>query len=104
MSDDLSAVDVVVTVVTVRVDTEGGMLARARRVVLPASMLLNCEHFLSLFLLLFPSKCHQSFFFWRPGLGSLVGDFANFFCLVAVVALAVAVVLLLPKRICLLRG
>lgn len=41
MSDDLSAVDVAATVVTVRVDTEGGMLARARRVVLPASLLLN---------------------------------------------------------------
>lgn len=46
MSDDLSAVDVAATVVTVRVDTEGEMLARvARRVVLPASLLLNCENF-----------------------------------------------------------
>lgn len=48
MSDDLSAVDVAATVVTVRVDTEEGMLVRARRVVLPASLLLNCKH--SLFL------------------------------------------------------
>lgn len=44
MSDDLSAVDVAATVVTVRVDTEEGMLVRARRVVLPASLLLNCKH------------------------------------------------------------
>lgn len=44
MSDDLSAVDVAATVVTVRVDTEEGMLERARRVVLPASLLLNCKH------------------------------------------------------------
>lgn len=50
MSDDLSAVDVAATVVTVRVDTEGGMLARARRVVLPASLLLNCENIPPLFL------------------------------------------------------
>lgn len=46
-SDDLSAVDVAATVATVREDTDGGMLARARRavLVLPASMLLNCEKF-----------------------------------------------------------
>lgn len=44
MSDDLSAVDVAATVATVRVDTEEGMLVRARRVVLPASLLLNCKH------------------------------------------------------------
>lgn len=45
MSDDpLAAVAVAATVATVRVDTEGGMLARARRVVLPASLLLNCEN------------------------------------------------------------
>lgn len=49
MSDDLSAVDVAATVVTVRVDTEEGMLVRARRVVLPASLLLNCKHSLSFF-------------------------------------------------------
>jgi hypothetical protein len=42
-SDDLSAVAVVVTEVTVRVDTDEGMLARARRVVLLASLLLSCE-------------------------------------------------------------
>jgi hypothetical protein len=42
-SDDLSAAAVVVTEVTVRVDTDEGMLARARRVVLPASSLLSCE-------------------------------------------------------------
>jgi len=44
VSDDLSdvgAAATVVTVVTVRVDTEGGMPARARRAVLPASSLLN---------------------------------------------------------------
>jgi len=40
-SDDLSAAAVVVTEVTVRVDTDEGMLARARRVVLPASSLLS---------------------------------------------------------------
>jgi hypothetical protein len=40
-SDDLSAVAVVVTEVTVRVDTDEGMLARARRVVLLASLLLS---------------------------------------------------------------
>lgn len=44
MSGDLSAVDVAATVVTVRVDTEEGMLVRAKRVVLPASLLLNCKH------------------------------------------------------------
>lgn len=43
MSDDHSAVDVVASVVTVRVDTDDVMLVRARRVVLRASMLLNCE-------------------------------------------------------------
>src|SRR5690606_14753399 len=40
----LSAVDVAVTVVTVRVDTAAGMLARVRRVVLRASTLLSCEY------------------------------------------------------------
>ena len=35
--------DVAVTVVTVRVDTAAVTLARARRVVLRASMLLSCE-------------------------------------------------------------
>jgi hypothetical protein len=44
VSDDLSAVDVAATVVTVRVDTEEGMLVRAKRVVLPASLLLSCKH------------------------------------------------------------
>lgn len=42
-SDDLSAAAVAATVVTVRVDTEGGMLARARRAVPLASLLLSCE-------------------------------------------------------------
>jgi hypothetical protein len=37
-------VDVAATVVTVRVDTAAGMLARARRVVLRASTLLSCEY------------------------------------------------------------
>lgn len=71
MSDDLSAVDVAATVVTVRVDTEGGMLARARRVVLPASLLLNCENSPPL------SSLEMNGFLLRPPefIGPMVGIF-----------------------------
>lgn len=105
MSDDLSAVDVAATVVTVRVDTEGGMLARARRVVLPASLLLNCENIPPF---LFGDDMN-GFLLLRPPefiIGSMVGDILLTFSFpTAVVALAVDVVLLLlPKRFCLFRG
>lgn len=75
MSDEtLAAVAVAATVATVRVDTEGGTLARARRVVLPASLLLNCEN--SLF-----SIPVESYLFLQdddgPVVGSMVDIFAN---------------------------
>lgn len=73
MSDDLSAVDVAATVVTVRVDTEEGMLVRAKRVVLPASLLLNCKHSLSL--------AFRRWISYGPDFGVDFGTSANFFLL-----------------------